>query len=296
MFNPLFDERCKRLRGKKNLDLSKKGYKVGIKRWSGRLGNNIYQIQRALYVAKTTDSIMSMPNNKYFNNKIFDFRKEENKNCNVEVKYDFYQPWDENNLYIRWKQLRPLNDLVIPLIKGMKNINPLEKLVIWVRGEDNFPEPSSKKYVPAPLCFYKKVIEEFEIKYGKHPILIVSKDRRNPCINQLIAWRKDIKLQCKSYIQDFNTIASARWLVMDCGTYGQEGALLNPHLQHLYVWAFGDLTKWEHMFEGMDFNVTSYYIPPEEYMLYWIGVKKAPDHYKKITTISPDKLKILYQN
>jgi len=61
--------------------LSKKGYKIEIKQWVGNFGNHLLQLSGALKVAIETQSILAYPANKLIPEKIFDFRDNNNYNC-----------------------------------------------------------------------------------------------------------------------------------------------------------------------------------------------------------------------
>jgi len=111
------------------------------------------------------------------------------------------------------------------------NVND-DTLVIHIRSGDIFGGWTHKNYVQPPLSYYKKIISEHT---NDDVLILTQEDRKNPCIDALLSWNDNIRIQTGTLRQDMTSMLSARNLVIGFGTFGWMLALLSKDIDSLYT-------------------------------------------------------------
>ena len=108
-----------------------------------------------------------------------------------------------------------------------------DSLYIHIRGGDVFyisnPPPS---YSQPPLCFYEKIINNFEFKN----IYIVSLDNKNIIVNKLLNKYKRIIQQKRDLLYDISILSHGYNIVLSVSTFVLASIKLNDNLKN--IWEF----------------------------------------------------------
>lgn len=205
-----------------------------IKNWSGRLGNNILQIIRAINVAKKYNHNYIKFNNHDFLKKNDLFLNEElsiiNKNI---ITCDFfnikkYNITDSEPYIMReyfQKYIKPIFKVNINTNNVIEND---ETIYIHFRGGDIFSNHPHKAYVQPPLSYYKNIINDYK------DIIMVCEDKKNPCVNELLK-QENVKYISNTLEKDLYTLSNASNLIIGFGTFGFLLYLMNSKLKNLYI-------------------------------------------------------------
>ena len=154
-----------------------------ITEWTGRLGNNILQIIRCIHYALINNhTIILFPNHNLLNQNTIKLQEISTGNINI-VRDNFFslkkfnmddvEPIVMKEYYQKYlKHILELNQSNI--------IGDSNNLYIHIRSGDCFdPTIAHCYYVPPPLIYYEKIIENYE------KVHIVYEDENNPCVNIL---------------------------------------------------------------------------------------------------------------
>jgi len=213
------------------------GYNLKISKFI-QLGNSLVQLTNAINVAIETKSKLYMPTISTCSDSMailkhlpdMDFSDGESCNETIESKFFFpkeafdYHTTNEKRKEILSKYVFPFLDLT-----REKDVEE-DTLVIHIRSGDIFGGWVHKDYVQPPLNYYKKIIEN----HDGHVILVTQKDKRNPCVNELMSWRDDIHIQTGSLEEDVSAILNAKKLVIGYGSFGWMLSLLSVKIQELF--------------------------------------------------------------
>jgi hypothetical protein len=138
---------------------------------------------------------------------------------------------DEPEPYIMKKIF---NVYIKPIFKIYINSNPtnininLNEIYIHIRGGDIFGSNPHSLYVQPPLSYYNKIIEKYD------NVILVSEDRLNPCVNELIKNPK-VKFENNNLETDLQILGKAENLIIGFGTFGILLYLMNPNLKNIYI-------------------------------------------------------------
>ena len=137
-----------------------------------------------------------------------------------------------NRFYVFRKEI--LNNL--PKVK----IN-IDELYIYIRGGDIFNDlnKTNRDYVQPPLCFYKKILNEFIFR----KVIIISEDTSNPVIQILLKEypfikynRNNIKLDISYLVNSYNIISATSSFIVTI-------VKLNKNLKFLWEYDFYILSE-----------------------------------------------------
>ena len=140
--------------------------------------------------------------------------------------YNIYNFRLENKFYIFKKEI--LKNL--PKIKTNKN-----DLYIHIRGSDIFKNKNpdfAPDYAQPPLCFYQKIINTFKFR----KIIIISKDKENPVIDELLTRYKNIMYKSNSIEKDISYLSYAYNIVGSISSFLISIIKLNNNLK--YFWEY----------------------------------------------------------
>jgi hypothetical protein len=138
--------------------------------------------------------------------------------------------------YFRYKKqphkmrLRIIKDEIfdnIPKYNANKN-----DLFIHIRSGDIFINDFNKYYSQPPLCFYKKIINNFKFDN----IYILSNGHENPVVDSLIKTYPKIKFINGPIEKDIAKIINAYNFVMSQSTFAKNLIIFNNNLKNLFVY------------------------------------------------------------
>ena len=218
--------------------LYNKGYNLQISKFV-QLGNSLVQLCNAVNIGIKTKSRVLMPKIGTCNDALdflkdipnFDWRKDDGCGEILESKFYFLE---ESFDYLMSNKGRReiLHTYILPYLKLVNTDNvDDDTLVIHIRSGDIFGGWTHKNYVQPPLSFYKKIINESE---NSDVLIVTQPDKRNPCIEGLLSWDSNIKVQCGTLREDVSAMLKARNLVIGFGTFGWMLSLLSDRIYNLY--------------------------------------------------------------
>ena len=207
--------------------------KAIISEWSGRLGNNLIQLSNGLYFSKKHLGQLDFPKHRLLHSKEIKYGDREPQMIHISRFYDrhdcfhIYPTIRERQLIMQGELKKLINFDLHPPAQEERN----NELVIQMRSGDIFNIPPPPKYVPSPLSFFRKVIDENHFD----KIIIVCENLKNPCIDKLQRTYPNCRIQSSDLITDIRTIVNAKNLCVTVGTFGYVLSLLNNRLENLYI-------------------------------------------------------------
>ena len=232
-----------------------------INSWSGRTGNNILQIVRAIHYAMLNNhDIIKFNNHALLNSNsiILENVVNSNKRDIIDTffslkKYNITDP----EPYIMKKYFQKYIQPIFKIQTENNNVddNDLHKNSIYVhfRGGDIFSSNPHKAYVQPPLSYYRNIIKHYD------SIKLVCEDKKNPCINELLK-QENVEYISNTLEKDLSILHNVSNLIIGFGTFGFLLYLMNPQLKNLYIPDFfvNELPRgnW-----GNDINVHIIYFP-----------------------------------
>ncbi len=206
-----------------------------ITEWFGRLGNNIIQIINAIYYAiEHNHNIIQFPeHNMLLNNTIIINENAIDVNSVVSdtffyiLKYNIkrQEPYEMKEIFNKY--IRYIFKIIDTSISDIQ-YNNTDNLYIHIRGGDIFNSNPHSYYVQPPLYYYKEIIKTY-----KH-IYIITEDKLNPCINELIKL-ENVTLLDYDMNQQLNIVKQSQNLAIGFSTFGFLLYLLSPSLKNIYV-------------------------------------------------------------
>jgi len=257
----------------------------------------------ALNVAEKTQSKLTIPEHRLLKRRTFDFTDRKNDNCLEPVVGRFFYKSDCFQFPVSYDSDRRrlfrtyLYDLLLERTprerlddllnrKAAEYVSPGTLVINMRSGKDIFRSepPPQNDYMQPPLSFYKHVITA----HGYKDCLIVTEaDRKNPCIEGLLAWNADIRLKTHTSARDdLRTILSATHLVLCHSTFSWCLALMSKNLKTLFqpatfqIRGVGDLSVYTYTFEN--------FIKPGEW-------KASPEQLEEMVNHSVDDIRVVHQ-
>ena len=204
-----------------------------IQSWSGRTGNNILQIIRAIHYAiiNNHNSIKFKNHPLLISNTI---TLENIENINKSQISDTFFSLKKYNIidpepYIMKEYFQKYVKHIFKI--QLENNNVIENynnIYIHFRGGDIFSSNPHKSYVQPPLSYYKNIIKEYDI------IKLVCEDKKNPCVNELLK-QENVEYISNTLEKDLSKLSNVSNLVIGFGTFGFLLYLMNPCLKNLYI-------------------------------------------------------------
>lgn len=205
---------------------------LNIQSWSGRTGNNILQIIRAIHYAiiNSHNSIHFQQHSLLTSNIITLENIENNDKSQTNdtffslKKYNIIDPEPYIMKEYFQKYIKPIFKI------QTENNNDVDdkKIYIHFRGGDIFSSNPHKAYVQPPLSYYKNITRDYDI------IKLVCEDKKNPCINELLK-QENVEYISNTLEKDLYILSNVSNLVIGFGTFGFLLYLMNPKLKNLYI-------------------------------------------------------------
>ena len=209
---------------------------LNIQSWSGRAGNNILQIIRAIhYAIINSHNSIKFQQHSLLTSNIINLENIENiENINKSQINDTFFSLKKYNItdpdpYIMkeyfQKYVKPIFKIQTENNNDVENDNNIH---IHFRGGDIFSSNPHKAYVQPPLSYYKNIINDYNIT------ILVCEDKKNPCINELLK-QKNVEYISNTLEKDLSILSNVSNLVIGFGTFGFLLYLMNPNLKNLYI-------------------------------------------------------------
>ena len=211
-----------------------------FRRWLGRLGNNIIQLENLIKIAIFYKHQINFENNTtyhpFFNTKIIEeyFINNNNDELLADCNH-FYYP---NRLKKIPSEVFNKNDeetynlLKKAFVIKNEDINKLDEnnIVIHIRSGDVFAINPHPKYVPPPLSYYVNILD----KYKYDIIIIVCEDKINPIVNELLKLYPNSIHNINSLKDDVKIILGATNIIQSVGTFVNSLAKLSSNIKKIY--------------------------------------------------------------
>ena len=215
-----------------------------IRSWYGRLGNNIIQVLNALLIALYYNYNIILPRHRYFNNKYLILNdKIKIKDDKITNKDNFFYRYEIPN--IDNKAFDENHEKALEILRSCfiirerfnrfklstNNIILNENdLLIHIRSGDIFINNPHSGYIMPPLSYYVKIIEETQF----NNIYMISEDRKNPCINELLKLYPQIIFKIQSLNDDIKLILSAHNIMTSFGTFVHALLSVSFNIKNIY--------------------------------------------------------------
>ena len=216
--------------------LDKKGYKLFLEYYMGRLGNNLIQITNMIYIGIMTESNVLIKSHPFINFTQLNFTDKNNNNCELNITNRFYYKSECCDIYPNNDQRHEIfQKYIYNNLNITQELKPydLSTIVIHIRSGDIFGNNPHKGYVQPPFSYYQYIIE----KHNPEKIIIVTEqDKRNPCINKIKTTYNDIcEIQSNSLTKDFEIMLSAKTFITANSTLSEMISLLSKNIEILYT-------------------------------------------------------------
>lgn len=216
---------------------------ISITRWTGRFGNNCFQLIHAVHLARELRlEKVEFPRLRRFAGQNIVITRGDNPVSGMEG--DFY----------KWRQtfpcaapgLRQRKEIclsyILPIYRASETLEPeLKKavglddsLVIHVRSGDVFGRSPHPNYVQPPLWYYRQILREQNWKN----IFLVSEDMNNPVIRQMCDDFPGIVFMARSFSLDFAMLRHARNLVGSKSTFSIAAFYFNREVCRFWMPGF----------------------------------------------------------
>lgn len=207
-----------------------------IKKWEGRLGNQIIQLKNAIQIALFYKENLIFPKSNFFIKNQLKFNKKNKYPIfdlhNFFLKSKLIKIYDshcfEKNLNLTRNILNKLFKLKYNLLNSLDD----DILVIHIRSGDIFTKYKGiKSYIVPPLIFYENIIDNNLFK----KIIIISEDSKNPIIQNLLDKYNKITFNIQNLEKDIITILRARNIVLSVGSFVPGLLYLTKHTKTIYT-------------------------------------------------------------
>lgn len=211
---------------------------IKITKWSGRLSNNLRQINNALHIALFYDYKLSIPKHSFINHKVINDYNKTVKTTDKNIISDVffynkkYEKCFDDKYIIKVKEI--LKQMFI--IKVDANKSTTNDLLIYIRsgnifyGYDKKILDVHKLYVQPPLSYYLNIIDSE--KWDN--IKLIAEDTLNPVINELLKLHPEIEFKIQSLEEDVKEILSAKTVVSAFGTFIIELLALSNNIKKIF--------------------------------------------------------------
>jgi hypothetical protein len=208
-----------------------------IRKWYGRLGNNIVQVINTIFIALYYKNLnIKIPLHNFFNKEFI---------CiNNDISFNDYSEFESNEFFYQdhtmkshsWvipecfetnieESLQTIRDLFLFKFNQLEALGEND-LTIHIRSGDIFYllNPNDG-YTQPPLSYYIDIIESSEYKNKNKNIYLVCEDKLNPCVNKLLELYPDIHFSINDIVDDVKLLMRSTNVISSNGTFVP--ALLN---------------------------------------------------------------------
>jgi hypothetical protein len=159
------------------------------------------------------------------------------------------------------------NEKALEILKSSFNFTNLKlsnfknnDILIHMRGGDIFDNPNPHGlYIMPPLSYYVDIIKsiKFDDIIDMPVIYLISEDRLNPCVNELLKLYPQIIYKTQSLDDDISLILSAHNIISSFGTFISSLIYISSNIKNLYeVSYYTDLSNDYKVFTNINFYKT----------------------------------------
>ena len=209
-----------------------------IDAWTGRLGNNIFQLLRCIHfslnvVPGSKISSIEFPTHRLLIGNVVRLSYIEKDDDRCFKKGSFFSSEHDPSLYeFKLMYQKYLSPLVKIKLDDASALEDDDVLYIHIRGGDIFSSHPHAMYLQPPVSYYANVISKYE------RVVLISEDRLNPCVDKLIEEiepEKLIQSNGNTLEADLKILCRSRNLMIGAGTFGLLIYFMNTDLRRLYV-------------------------------------------------------------
>mgnify|MGYP003110335771 CR=1 FL=1 len=210
------------------------GQPLFLDSWFGRLGNNVLQLSNAIVLAKKIKSPLRVLDHPILSPTHFDFRGDSENSLVNQSLYssDFWNIWEHFDISqseVESQRLEVLKKYCFSFFHYKKTSNTHD-IVVHLRGGDIFSS-SPGHILQSPASYFLKIFE----KENPKKILLVSEDKSNPVIENLLSSKWDCTLQTEDLWTDINTILNASIFICGgAGSFSRVFSQMAPGLKKIY--------------------------------------------------------------
>jgi len=208
---------------------------IVINRWYGRLGNNIFQVQNALFVALFhCHEMIQIPKHPYFNKTIIHLSVERKCLNNIQGTFYFRKKIKNIDMCCFEQNCGKVKEILSNLF-SMKNIVQdlgENDIVIHLRSGDIFRKRNgAPAYIIPPLSFFISLLEKLP---NKEKIIVLAEDDRNPILGELQKRYPKLEWKKQSLEEDIEILLGAKNVIESFGTFTPSLLLLSKNIKNIY--------------------------------------------------------------
>ena len=192
-------------------------------------------------------------------------------------------------MFLYFYKYRPIVKIGYIRDEIMKNLIKIDLsqdyLFIHIRSGDIFDHLIHYPYAQPPLCFYRKILENFKFS---RIYLITSKERNNPVIGKLIKLYPNIILKKNSLKVDISLLANAYNIVGSISSFVNSIIRLNNNLK--YLW---DYNIYQNMEKIRQLHYDLYKYPHNNFTIFRMNPSNYYRSYMYNWRIAPRQLKLM---
>jgi hypothetical protein len=196
------------------------------------IGNMIIAIKNAIHIALFYNyNNVILHKHPFFNETKIIINENENKiSKNIYDQYNFFnkERIKDIDMSLFDKNKRKTLEIIRKIFK-LKNIKKYNsnEICIHIRGRDLFNSNPHPGYVTPPLDYYVKILNNKKYKN----IYLVSEDKKNPTVNELMKLYPNIKFKIQSLEEDIKLILGHENIVFSFGTFLKSLLLLSKNIK-----------------------------------------------------------------
>jgi len=214
-----------------------------IRKWYGRLGNNIVQVMNTILIALYYKNFnIEIPSRDFFNKTLLTINTSVSFNEYKELEYNefFYQ--DHTIFSHSWinsecfktnitEMLDIIRDLFVFKYKELESFCEND-LTIHIRSGDIFQgDGVNWNYIVPPLSYYTNIIESGNY----NNIYLLCEDRINPCVNKLLELYPRIKFSINDIVDDIKIIMRSTNVVCSYGSFVPVLLNFTDYTKRMYI-------------------------------------------------------------
>jgi len=209
-----------------------------IRKWHGRLGNNIEQLHNAILIALFYNYTIRFPKHKFFNTTSIVLNKEPVIKT-ISDEHEFFNRETVKNInsaLFSENNARSLEILQGCFVIKAATIKPLgsNDVVIHIRSGDIFNVNPHPLYVQPPLSFYTQLLNDKKFD----AIYLIAEDTKNPCIDALLKVYPYIHYTKNTLEDDIRILLSGKHIIGSTGSFVRSLLKMTNNAVSLYTYDF----------------------------------------------------------
>ena len=184
--------------------------------------------------------------------------------------------------YYHYKYIKPeirINIIKTEILNNLPKVktNPND-LYIHIRSGDIFESPKKNTYSQPPLCFYRKILQNFKFR----KVFIISENKNNPIINYLLEEFNIVRYNKNHFDYDISYLANSNNIVSSISSF--LGNIIKFNDKLIFLWEY-DFYRLSERYFHLHYSVYNF---PRNYTIYRMNPSK---YYKKVMYIWYNSIK-----